>query len=1139
MSTPDTFAEREFDVRDPLPSGVTVLEASAGTGKTYAIAALAARYVAGGVPLSEILIVTFTRMATTELRDRVRERVVATEQGLDNVLRGVPPDVDDEVVAQLAEGTREAVEARRENLARAIADFDAATINTTHQFCERVLDELGISGDVDRDRTFVEDPSDLIAEVVDDLYIRKFAPGGPILFDRKEALEIAHLAVNNPLAPIEPANAQSGSTPHTRARFAKAVREEFKTRKRRQRIFTYDDILVRLKEILEDDVRGPRAVQRLKDRYRVVLVDEFQDTDPIQWAIMKQAFGDGETTLVLIGDPKQAIYAFRGADVFAYLEACEEGTNATLRTNWRSDQQLIDAYDALFDNAQLGHKDIRFLKVKATEVNQSPRLTGAPISEPLRVRVVHDDEPDLELTYGGHHQSDSAREHVARDLAADVVGLLESGAEIEVRDNDGAVMRRDRVQPGHIAVLVRKNKAAAQVRDALERVGVPAVINGAGSVFDTLAAREWLRLLEAIERPTSPTRARAAAMTPFFGWTAEEISAASDAEWEDVHERLHRWARVLRLRGVASLTESIMLRGLAARVLRETAGERRLTDIRHIGHLLHSTASAEGLGVTALAAWLHRRIDEAERDTNDEERSRRLESDAEAVQVLTIHRSKGLEFPIVYFPYLWDPIFMSEKARPVFFHDSANGYERTIAVGLEDADHVRHSRTHEEEERGEDLRLAYVALTRAKHQAVVWWSSTKASRNSGLARLLFAREPDGWIQPSTRSRPTPDKVIAEFEKLAEENPGRISIERASYDEEACWVGEVRDGSALVAGRFDRQLDWGWRRTSYSDITRDAHDPRVASEPEEEAVVEDELESTVPRPPVGEPSSSGEGVPSLWANMPSGVHIGTFVHRVFEAVDFAAPDLDAELAARVAAAQARGGVDIGDTGEAIAAIRAVIETPLGPLLGDGGGGVRLRDLSRRDRLDELEFELPLAGGDDPTGQLTVDAIGDVLRAHLPASDPLAGYADRLRDPALRRDVRGYLTGSIDLVARVPDAGGVPRFAVVDYKTNWLGAVGEELTTWHHRPAALRAEMERAHYSLQALLYTAALHRYLRWRMPGYSPERNLAGVLYLFVRGMVGADTPTEGGSPHGVFAWSPPPALVEDLSNVLGTGGDL
>jgi exodeoxyribonuclease V beta subunit len=191
---------------------------------------------------------------------------------------------------------------------------------------------------------------------------------------------------------------------------------------------------------------------------------------------------------------------------------------------------------------------------------------------------------------------------------------------------------------------------------------------------------------------------------------------------------------------------------------------------------------------------------------------------------------------------------------------------------------------------------------------------------------------------------------------------------------------------------------------------------------------------------------------------------------------------------------------------------------------------LADLSRSDRLDELGFELPLVGGDDPSATLTLERIAGVLRDHLPAGDPLAAYPDRLE--VLGGTARGYLVGSLDLVARLP--GG--RFAIVDYKTNRLAAPEEPLTVWHHRPEALAAEMGQRHYGLQALLYAVALHRYLRWRLPGYDPGRHLAGVLYLFVRGMTGPETPVIDGAPAGVFAWSPAPALLEALSEVFDAG---
>ncbi|MGI8594934.1 MAG: UvrD-helicase domain-containing protein, partial [Solirubrobacteraceae bacterium] len=933
-------------------------------------------------------------------------------------------------------------------------------------------------------------------------------------------------------APIVPA---AGTVPQMRRRLALAVRDELERRKRRMAVMTYDDLLTRLDDALTGD-GGAAAAERLRARYGVVLVDEFQDTDPVQWDIVRRAFGEGGATLVLIGDPKQAIYAFRGADVYAYLAAAQAAdARATLDVNWRSDQGLIDAYDTMFGGAKLGHEGIVYRRVRAAPANQALRLSGAPRQAPLRIRVVQRDEPSVTLTRTGYASNGSAREHIAKDLAADLVELLSSGAEIERRSQIGESLGRERVRPGHVAVLVRTNRNAALIREALDDVRIPAVINGAGSVFATPPAREWLRLLEAIERPTSPTRAHSAALTCFFGWPTEQVAAADENAWEQVHHRLHDWARVLRVKGVASLTETITLvERLPERILATADGERRLTDLRHIGQLLHAAAATEQMGPTALTAWLRRRIAEADQDTGDEERSRRLESDAEAVQVLTIHRSKGLEFPIVYLPFLWEPGYIPGGAQPVFFHDPDARDARTIDVSLEGEDFERHQQQNVDEQRGEDLRLAYVALTRAQHQAVVWWAGSWDSRNSPLGRLLFARDAEGNVAASGSSTPVDAAAVERFEALAGVASGAIAVERSTLALPGAWAGPPAESAQLSAAVFDRSLDWRWRRTSYSDITAGTYEARVTSEPEE-AVVTDEPPLPMPAP-IATPTTADSGsmaTPSLLGEMPVGIHVGTLVHRVLEATDFAAPDLDAELETQVAAAQARRHVEIGDPVAAIAGLRAAIETPLGPLL----DGARLRDMRRPDRLDELDFELPLAGGDEPTGRLTLAAIGGVLQEHLPAGDPLAGYAERLDDPALRDTVRGYLTGSLDLVTRIPGPEGVPRFAVLDYKTNWLGAPGEDLTAWHHRPAALAAEMRRAHYGLQAILYTAALHRYLRWRLPGYDAERNLAGVLYLFLRGMTGPDTPTVDGTPCGVLAWRPAKALVEALSDVLDGEG--
>ncbi len=1125
---------RPFDVRGPLPTGVTMLEASAGTGKTFTIAALAARYVAEGTPLERLLLVTFTRMATGELRDRVRERLVAVEQGLSRALAGEHPT--DEVVALLAAGPPETVRVRRDLLSRALADFDAATIATTHGFCQEVLSGLGVVGDVDPGTEFVEDLEDLLEEVVDDLYVRRFHQLGLPQFERREAMQIARAAVENPTAPVVPVGAPEESIAAMRVRLALRVRDELEARKRRSEVMTYDDLLTRLKGTLEGP-SGEAAARRLRERYGVVLVDEFQDTDPVQWDILRLAFGGGGVTLVLIGDPKQAIYAFRGADVYAYLAAARAaGERATLDVNWRSDQFLIDAYDALFGNARLGHEGIEYRRVRAAEGNREPGLRDAPVAAPLRLRLVPRTEVDR--TPRGYARAPAAREHIAADLADCLVDLLSSPA--TVRGEDGG---REPIRPGHVAVLVRTHRTGALVRDALGAAGIPAVIGGAGSVFGTAPAQDWLVLLEALERPASSPHARSLALTRFLGWSAEQVASASEGDWEEVHRRLHGWAQVLRTRGVAALLEAVTLaEGLPGRVLAAEGGERDLTDLRHVGQLLHAVAAEEQMGAAALTAWLRRRIAAAGEEAGHEERSRRLESDAEAVQVLTIHRSKGLEFPVVCCPDLWEPGRVPEGSEPVFFHDPDAADARTVDVGLDGPDFPTHRALHRDEQRGEDLRLAYVALTRARHQALVWWAASFDSRHSPLGRLLFSRRPDGTVPAEGRSTPSDEEAEARLRELAGEAPGCIAAERALPAPPRRWPGRSHTAAELAAATFDRTLDHGWRRTSYSDITAAAGEPHVASEPEEPMVADEPAPSLLApdrAPAAADPGLAAatlfdadealRAVPALLGAMPVGARVGTFVHHVLEATDFAAPDLDAELGERVADELARRPLDVGERPAVVAGLRAAIETPLGPLT----AGVRLRDLARADRLDELDFELPLAGGDEPAGRLTPEAIAAVLRGHAPAPDPVGAYADRLAaDPALRQEVRGYLTGSIDLVVRLPGE----RFAVVDYKTNWLGGTGTELTAWHHRPAALAEEMRRAHYWLQALLYTVALHRYLRWRLPAYAPQRHLAGVLYLFLRGMTGAQTPVVDGSPCGVCAWQPSPALVEALSDAVDKG---
>ena len=442
-----------FDPTAPLTDGVTVLEASAGTGKTYTIAALATRAVAlEGLPLDRLLAVTFTRAATGELRDRIRERLARSER----LLREGRAVEGDEVDALLATGTAAEVRKRGARLRAALADFDAATIVTLHGFCQTVLSALGVAGDLDPDPTIVEEVNDLREQVVLDLYLRRFRKHRP-MFSLTQAHRIVKAAVDLPdVVVFPPDTRQMNNIPESRARLASAARDELDARKRRARLLTFDDLLVRVRDALVGD-GGDALCERLRARWELVLVDEFQDTDRLQWEVLERAFAGTGRRLVLIGDPKQAIYAFRGADVQAYLGAADHAVALhTLNTNWRSDQALIDAYDALLGGAQLGHERIAYRTVSAHHV--ASRLHDAPDPAALRVRVLDRCSPSIVRTEKtGVVQVDSARAAVATDCARDLSALLASGAEVE---HNGT---RLPVQPGDIAVLCRRTDNAQKV----------------------------------------------------------------------------------------------------------------------------------------------------------------------------------------------------------------------------------------------------------------------------------------------------------------------------------------------------------------------------------------------------------------------------------------------------------------------------------------------------------------------------------------------------------------------------------------------------------------------------------------------------------------------------------------------------
>ncbi len=1104
-----------FEPARPVGEGITVLEASAGTGKTHAVASLVVTEVAAGRPLDELLVVTFTRKATGTLRERVWQRLAAAVAALDPAAAADPSDP---VVNHLRSGPAGEVARRRARLARALADFDGATIATTHGFCQQVLASLGVAGDAERNLELVEDVAGLIEDAVDDLFVRRFAATGEVLFPRDVARRIARAVVANPDAAIAPVDPGSDEA-KVRQRFAGSVRQRLVDQKRRGRLVTYDDLLTRLAASLDDLTRGAMVAERLRRRFTMAVVDEFQDTDAVQWRILRAAFGAAPSRLVLVGDPKQAIYAFRGGDVHAYLGATRGATRRALSESWRADQPLLDGLDAFFDGAWLGGPELAHRALHARPGAQERRLLGPQAGAPLTVRVLDRSRDLVARTPSGFAKKDSTRRFLAADVAGEAVRLLGSGTTVVERDAAGSLVGPERaLAAGDLAVLVRRHREADAVRQALHERGVPAVVFGGAGVLGTDAAEAWQVLLRALELPAAPSRVRAAAVGPFFGWDARRLATASDETLELVAGRLHDWAATLRTHGVAALLNRIdATEGLTGRLLGTVGGERTLSDLRHVTELLHFRHTASPSSAANLGRWL---AEQRSAGVEADAARRRLESDADAVAVHTIHGAKGLEFPVVLLPSLWEGPWIDDDEPPVY-HDVEG--RRCIGVGGTGAVHAEQVATATRELAQEELRLLYVAMTRARHRVVVWWATGNDAARSPFARVLLGRDPGGAVADHLRRAPDEDTVRRAVEALAARTGGAVAVEDADGASGGLSSAPAGDADRLQVSTFGRLVDDRWVRTSYSGLTAAAHEvaPVVA-----ETVEVDEA-TTADEPRVA--SSGGtdrfdDAVPL--DQIPGGARVGTLVHDILERTDFAAADLRGALAAAAVQAGARRLLD-GHVDALVAGLEVALETPLGPRL----EGRRLCDLATADRLDELAFDLPLAGGDVPVGEVTMEAIAGIFESTLPADDPLAGYHERLRDPVLATQVRGFLTGSIDLVARVGN-----RHVVVDYKTNRLAPPGQRLTSRHYRPEALARAMQDAHYPLQAALYAVALHRYLRWRLQGYDPGRHLGGAAYLFLRGMVGADTPLVDGQRCGVFSWQPPPAFVIGLSDLLDQG---
>ncbi|MEM7156367.1 MAG: exodeoxyribonuclease V subunit beta [Myxococcota bacterium] len=1223
---------RSFDPLGTNLEGTNLIEASAGTGKTYAIATLFVRLMLErDLGAEQILVVTFTEAAAAELRDRIRGRLRAALSAYRH------DDASDPTLAALVEKRREQGHADRdrERLALSLRSFDEAPISTIHGFCNRVLHDSAFESGVAFDTELILDDEPIVDQVLRDFWARELY-GTDARFVRHlhrenlspdRLMSLSRLALRHIDAPVVPDRLTVSDSPttsvyveafrHARAlwwkdreeirstlldfphlhkskyrrddmptwflamdafmrseepgpelgcvgfekflpeklaaatsvrhkrtggkppehaffdaiaqldearrpleedhrtrevelkrRLVSHLRREVPRRKVAAGVQSFDDLLQRVDKALRGRA-GRRLAETVRRRYRAALIDEFQDTDPIQYRIFRTLYGNTKQPLFLIGDPKQAIYGFRGADVFTYLRAAKAASKRrfTMDTNWRSDPPLLAAVQRLFEVPRpFLIEDIGFPPVKPRPGAESALLQNGKPLPAFELKVQPREGAQVK---GKQIMADWAERRIPARVAADISRLLDEGARIGTGQDE-----RD-LHAGDVAVLVRKNDQAIRVQRELRNLGIPSVVYGDATVFDTPEANELYRVLGAVAEPTRSALLRAAITTELFGVSAntlESMSDDDDTEWNLWIDDFRRWHEQWVERGFVQMFRALISeRGTQGRLLAMLDGERRMTNLLHLAELLHTAATTEHLGPAGLLRWFQQQ--RRTRSSMVEAVKLRLERDDRAVQLITIHRSKGLEYPVVYCPYLWDGggLFADEEEN-LLFHDPDDGDRLKIDVrrkpkGRKDRDADPNISIARREKAAENLRLLYVAITRARHRCVIVWGGFYRSHRSSLGYLLGSplADPNWPWDPELIAGKVKEQTDDEMmDWLRERGEGVWAVSRLDEGAPVPYRPPSRPQLKLTARRPALAIDRTRRTASFTTMVADRELPRGdASEGR------DRDEHTA-EPGHKPPPAVSEGAITL-AEFPRGAKAGNFFHEILEHLDFHAPGderqelLDTKL-------DAYGYPRDPWSETARLALDQQLKTPISP----EDPSMSLGALTNDHRRNELEFILPTAGGErDDAVALTRERLVALFTEHDEGLPP--GYPQQLERLGFA-PLRGFLKGFIDLVF-VHEG----RWYLADYKTNHLGEDMADYT-----PDKLGQTMLEDHYLLQYHLYAVALVRHLERTMRGFDYEQHFGGVYYLFLRGM----TPDSG--PHrGVYFDRPPKRRIDALSALL------
>lgn len=1183
-----------FSLSECPLEGANLIEASAGTGKTHAIAGLFLRLLLEkGLSVDRILVVTFTEAATAELKDRIRSKI-------GEALRAFSGEVvKDEFLMGLAAAPPKGPHDPGQTLLRALRSFDQAAIFTIHGFCRGMLRDRAFESGGLFDTELVTDQSGLKREIVEDfwrktldgaspllvdfLLTRNFFPGdlekilpndtarwnlevlpdgpapdtapfedayrqafrdlarcwesrreeiGPLLCHEslkknvfseskvlawirdldalfssgKDGFDAAALIGRFTIGKIESALKKGCAFPghpfftqcdrfRRRWEDLQAVFEavlverkrslilgmggELDRRKGQRNVQSFDDLLTRFHDALEGP--GGEALERsVRERFRAALIDEFQDTDPIQYGIFRTLFGSGKAVLFLIGDPKQAIYGFRGADIFTYMTAASEAEHRyTLNRNWRSTPLLVRGVNALFSPVP---RPFVFPGIAFPPVEPARPPGDEPAGDPgapLRIWFLPAPEPE-----GREIAKGDARKTLARAVGREIRRLLGMGFSLR----DGT-----KLHEGDMAVLVRTNREARIVEEELKRQGIRAVLFSTGSIFHTWEALETERVLRAAAEPEKEGLLRAALATDLFGIKGEDLWALlEDGEgWEAWLVRFREYRDLWRDRGYMAMFQRLLEReeGIV-RLMGFPDGERRVTNVLHLSELLHREEVEGRRSAGGLLRWLSRKRDRTDPGEEREEDLLRLESDGNAIRIVTVHKSKGLQYPVVFCPFSYEGPRPPGEGDPVYCHDPERNNRPVLDLGT--PERGRRVDLAETEGLAEALRLFYVALTRARERCYFAWGRVRgggASAPAWLLRHRRDREAREEIEVMEDRFPaaSDEDLRKDLESLAAAAPGAVEI---SFP-----PGEGENGGPLprektepVAFRpFPGVIDATWRLASYSSLLAEGKgSPETADR--------DGISREKPR---GEERETGDP-------LPRGTRTGLFFHDLLEQWDFTWTD-GAAAGKLVEEKLQIHGLDpsLGDA--VLAMVRGMLATPLDPLRPE----FTLSRIPLEHRLNELEFHFPLKRT-TPEGLRSLFLARRDLEPGPAMDDDLGGLRF---SPA-----RGFMRGFIDLVFLFEG-----KYYLVDWKSNFLGEGAES-----YGPAGVARAMAEHRYDLQYTLYTVALDRYLALRMPGYGYDTHFGGVFYLFLRGI----DPGRG-SGYGIFRDRPPGAWIGKLAGAL------